>query len=74
MDAVILGGAGLAGYAQALATDLPVPLIDSASAGIEWLTGPPRPGLQAAPAGGDAPAWQGLAPALQQWLGDPGRR
>ncbi|WP_088284638.1 aspartate/glutamate racemase family protein [Ideonella sp. A 288] len=72
VDAVILGGAGLAGYAQALAADLPVPLIDSASAGIEWLTGPPRPGLLAAPAGGAAPAWQGLAPALQQWLDRPG--
>lgn len=33
--AVILGGAGLAGYAQALRAQCPLPLIDSAVAGLE---------------------------------------
>lgn len=36
-DAVILGGAGLAGMAAQLADELPVPLIDSVSAGVQVL-------------------------------------
>lgn len=36
-DVVILGGAGLAGMAAALAGDMPVPLIDSVTAGVQVL-------------------------------------
>lgn len=68
VDAVILGGAGLAGYAQALAGEVAVPLLDSASAGIEWLLDEPLADLHCPLAPGEAPGWQGLAPALQQWL------
>jgi len=35
VDSVILGGAGLAGYASELQADCPVPLIDSVSVGLE---------------------------------------
>ena len=35
-DAVILGGAGLAGMAVDIAASVPVPLIDSVTAGAEW--------------------------------------
>ena len=34
--ALILGGAGLAGLADTIAPDLPLPLIDSVTAGAEW--------------------------------------
>ena len=68
VDAVILGGAGLAGYAQALGNAVTVPMIDSASAGIDWLLDEPLADLHCPPAPGEAPGWQGLAPALQQWL------
>lgn len=37
VQSVILGGAGLAGYAQALRAQSPVPLIDSAEAGLQVL-------------------------------------
>lgn len=67
-DAVILGGAGLAGYAAALAAGVPVPLIDSASAGIEWLLDEPLEALRAPPAGGTPPAWLGLHGALASRL------
>ena len=68
VDAVILGGAGLAGHAQALHSAVPVPLIDSASAGIDWLLDEPLADLHCPAAPGEPPGWQGLAPALQQWL------
>ena len=46
-QAVILGGAGLAGMAADIAASVPVPLIDSVTAGAEWaidaLRGPARP-------------------------------
>ena len=67
-DAVILGGAGLAGYAKLLAGSLDTPLIDSASAGIAWLLDEPLADLYGPAAAGAAPGWQGLAPDLQQWL------
>ena len=67
-DAVILGGAGLAGYAKSLAGSMNLPLIDSASAGIAWLLDEPLGDLRSPAAAGEAPGWQGLAPALQQWL------
>ena len=37
VKAIIIGGAGLAGYAEKLQTDQPVPLIDSAQAGLNVL-------------------------------------
>ena len=37
VNAIILGGAGLAGYAEQLKADQPVPLIDSALAGLQVL-------------------------------------
>lgn len=67
-DVVVLGGAGLAGLAQALAHQVSVPLIDSASAGLDWLLDEPLADLCCPPAPGDAPTWQGLAPALQRAL------
>lgn len=46
VESVILGGAGLAGYAQGLRSLCPLPLIDSAEAGLQVLLqelGPPAP-------------------------------
>ena len=43
---IILGGAGLAGYAQGLRMHCPVPLIDSAEAGLQVMLqglAPPSP-------------------------------
>jgi len=37
-QAVILGGAGLAGMAVDIAAHVPVPLVDSVTAGAEWVT------------------------------------
>lgn len=60
-QAVILGGAGLAGMAADIASSVPVPLIDSVTAGAEWaidaLRGPARP---LAPAGFGV-AWQSVS-------------
>lgn len=39
VESIILGGAGLAGYAQALQAHCPLPLIDSAAAGLEVVLG-----------------------------------
>lgn len=38
-ESIVLGGAGLAGYAQTLQAMCPLPLIDSATAGLELLLG-----------------------------------
>ena len=63
-QAVILGGAGLAGMAAAIAPALPVPLIDSVSAGARWAitaaaaSGAPR-------AAGPDIAWQGVSWELE---------
>lgn len=46
VNAIILGGAGLAGYAEQLKVNQPVPLIDSALAGLQVLLdgrAPPPP-------------------------------
>lgn len=59
VQSVILGGAGLAGYAQGLRTACPVPLIDSAEAGLEVLLQGLAP---AAPHAGDGffAQWRGM--------------
>ena len=61
---VIVGGAGLAGFAAEVAADVPVPLVDSVEAGARWA-------FRAA--AGDAAAaktrWQRLAPELERLLG-----
>jgi Asp/Glu/hydantoin racemase len=62
VDAIILGGAGLAGMAEAVQAQVPVPVIDSVSAGVRYaMSG------KAAHAGVnrrfDFP-WLGLSPAL----------
>ena len=79
-DALILGGAGLAGLAGPLAGALAaqpggalgLPLIDSSSAGLDWLLDEPWDDLRQAPAPGSPPVWSGLQPALQQTLGQAG--
>lgn len=64
VQAVILGGAGLAGMAAALQGDVPVPVIDSVTAGTHWaLRTMPLP-PQRHTAGFDI-AWQGLSPEMQ---------
>jgi Asp/Glu/hydantoin racemase len=60
-DAVILGGAGLAGMGVDIAPQVPVPLIDSVQAGADWaldaLARPPG----TAPAGGFGVPWQNVS-------------
>ncbi len=63
--AIILGGAGLAGYAPALAARCPLPLIDSAVAGLEVMLqgkGPPSQAL----ADGFYAQWHGMSEAFMQ--------
>ena len=63
VQAVILGGAGLAGMAAAVQAQVPVPVIDSVIAGTHWaLRTPPLPPLRATP--GFDNAWQGLSPEM----------
>jgi Asp/Glu/hydantoin racemase len=57
--AIILGGAGLAGYARLLQPHVPLPLIDSAQAGLEVMLSPnstPAPHTQ----DGFFAQWQGM--------------
>lgn len=60
-QAVILGGAGLAGMAADIAASVPVPLIDSVTAGAQWavdaLRAPARPQSPA----GFGVAWQNVS-------------
>ncbi|KQP12001.1 aspartate/glutamate racemase family protein [Pseudorhodoferax sp. Leaf267] len=61
--AVIVGGAGLAGVAAAIQSQVDVPLIDSVAAGTRHalaLAAPPHAGARA----GFDVAWQGLSPEL----------
>lgn len=64
-ETIILGGAGLAGYAQGLRPQCPVPLIDSAEAGLQVLVQDLAP---AAPHGHDGffAQWQDMAPGIMQ--------
>jgi Asp/Glu/hydantoin racemase len=70
VDAVVLGGAGLAGLAPRIAPALAVPLIDSVTAGSLALLA--AAGVQATPVA-DPPAasaeWQGLSSPLLRRLG-----
>jgi allantoin racemase len=63
-QAVILGGAGLAGIAAAIAPRLPVPLIDSVSAGARWAMEAGRAAATPRADGIDA-AWQGVSWELE---------
>lgn len=57
VDAIIIGGAGLAGMAAAMQARVPVPLIDSVEAAASWI-------WQAEPSAGQGcPAWLEGAPA-----------
>jgi Asp/Glu/hydantoin racemase len=63
VESVILGGAGLAGYAEGLRHDCPVPLIDSAEAGLRVLLdhlAPPAP----QPKDGFYAQWRNMTPAI----------
>ncbi|WP_298232377.1 aspartate/glutamate racemase family protein [uncultured Azohydromonas sp.] len=71
VDCVILGGAGLAGLAARIQHEVPVPLIDSVSAGAQEalrLTQEAAPGALSATPSGEGPAWWGLSPELAGWL------
>ncbi len=68
--AIILGGAGLAGYARLLQPHVPLPLIDSAQAGLEVMLSPnstPAPHTQ----DGFFAQWQGMPDSFR---GVPTRR
>ncbi|RZJ26133.1 MAG: Asp/Glu racemase [Haliea sp.] len=69
-QAVILGGAGLAGMAAGLQPALGVPLIDSVLAGARWALRGHTPPAQRALAGFDV-SWEQLSPEMQA-LGRPG--
>ena len=65
-QAVILGGAGLAGMAADIAAHVPVPLIDSVIAGAEWALGALRkPATRAAAPAGFGVAWQSVSWELE---------
>lgn len=64
-QAVILGGAGLAGMAADIAGSVPVPLIDSVSAGGEWALEAIRNGTPAGVAPGFGVAWQSVSWELE---------
>ena len=69
-DAVVLGGAGLAGLAPRIAPALALPLIDSVTAGSRALLA--AVGVQALPVGDPrvaAAEWQGLSLPLLRRLG-----
>lgn len=69
VNSVILGGAGLAGYAQGLRESCSLPLIDSAEAGLQVMLQGLAPG---APHAGDGffAQWRGMAQGI---MGMPGR-
>lgn len=65
VNSVILGGAGLAGYANGLRARCALPLIDSAEAGLEVMLqglAPPSPH----PHDGCFAPWRNMAPAIMQ--------
>lgn len=64
VKAVILGGAGLAGYAQGLRAHCPLPLIDSAEAGLEVLLGGLAPAAPVPAGDGFHAQWHGMDEAF----------
>lgn len=62
-QAVIVGGAGLAGVAAAIQPQVPVPLIDSVAAGTRHALGLQQAGLRASP--GFDVQWHHVAPELR---------
>ena len=64
-QAVILGGAGLAGMAADFADSVPVPLVDSVSAGGAWALEAVRRGEPAAMPPGFGVAWQNVSWELE---------
>lgn len=65
VQSVVLGGAGLAGYAQDLQSSLSIPLIDSAQAGLQVMLQGLAPASAHVQDGFHA-HWQGLHPAFKQ--------
>ena len=64
-DAVILGGAGLAGMAADIAASVPVPLIDSVQAGARWAVDAVFHGQGAQAAAGFGVPWQNVSWELE---------
>lgn len=65
VQAVILGGAGLAGMAGAVQAEVPIPVIDSVVAGAHWaLRSAPLPPERSTP--GFDVAWQGLSSEMTE--------
>ena len=65
VKSIIMGGAGLAGYAAALEATCPVRLIDSASAGLKVLLENRAPPAQQK-ANGFVAAWSGVSAGMQR--------
>ncbi len=63
VKAIILGGAGLAGFAALVQPSVPIPVIDSVHAGARVVMGAALPAAQRDSAGFDVP-WKGLSPAM----------
>lgn len=71
-DAVILGGAGFAGYGDLLAPEIPVPVIDSVSAAARAVLAASQrqgPSAQRLP---DGSGYRGVHPALARWAAGAG--
>ncbi|WP_431274638.1 aspartate/glutamate racemase family protein [Variovorax ureilyticus] len=67
-QAVILGGAGLAGIAAEIAGAVPVPIVDSVDAGAEWAVDAVRaPAARAQTAPGFGVAWQSVSWELESF-------
>ncbi len=64
VQAVVLGGAGLAGMAKAVQPQVDVPVIDSVEAGAWWALQAPPPAGREAP--GCEVAWQNVSEALRR--------
>ncbi|RAR84921.1 Asp/Glu/hydantoin racemase [Paracidovorax anthurii] len=65
VQAVVLGGAGLAGMARAVQPAVDVPVIDSVEAGALWALQAPAPGAGRARPGCDV-AWHDVSEALRR--------
>ena len=63
VQAVVLGGAGLAGMAAKIQPQVPVPVIDSVTAGTHWALRSHAPPAERSTPGFDV-AWENLSPEL----------